>query len=75
MPSLSYIQDDSKHISLSLSQIERLCPVAKALSSPVRVKMIELLAVRPMNVNELAEALDLPVSTAALGVRQLEEAA
>ena len=71
---MSYIQDDSKHISLSLSQIERLCPVAKALSSPVRVKMIELLAVRPMNVNELAEALDLPVSTAALGVRQLEEA-
>ena len=71
---LPYTQDDSKHISLSLSQIERLCPVAKALSSPVRVKMIALLAVRPMNVNELAEALDLPVSTAALGVRQLEEA-
>ena len=54
---MSYIQDDSKHISLSLSQIERLCPVAKALSSPVRVKMIELLAVRPMNVNELADVV------------------
>ena len=66
--------DDNKHISLSLSQIERLCPVAKALSSPMRVKMISLLAVRAMNVNELAEALDLPVSTAALNVRQLEEA-
>ena len=71
---LPYTQDDSKHISLSLSQIERLCPVAKALSSPVRVKMIAMLSVRPMNVNELAEALDLPVSTAALSVRQLEEA-
>ena len=71
---LPYTQDDPKHISLSLSQIERLCPVAKALSSPVRVKMIALLATRPMNVNELAEALELPVSTAALGVRQLEEA-
>lgn len=71
---MPYTQDDNKHISLSLSQIERLCPVAKALSSPVRVKMIALLSLRPMNVNELAEALDLPVSTAALGVRQLEEA-
>jgi len=71
---LPLTQDEHKHISLSLSQIERLCPVAKALSSPVRVKMIALLAVRPMNVNELAEALELPVSTAALGVRQLEEA-
>ena len=71
---MPYTQDDNKHISLSLSQIERLCPVAKALSSPVRVKMIALLSLRPMNVNELAEALGLPVSTAALGVRQLEEA-
>ena len=36
--------------------------------------MIGLLASRSMNVNELAEALSMPVSTAALNVRQLEEA-
>ena len=66
--------DDSRHIDLSLGDAERLCPIAKALSSPVRVKMISLLGVRPMNVNELAEALSLPVSTAALNVRQLEDA-
>jgi len=66
--------DENRHISLSLGEIERLCPVAKALSSPMRVRMISLLGIRPMNVNELAEALSLPVSTAALNVRQLEEA-
>lgn len=66
--------DENRHISLSLGELDRLCPVAKALSSPMRVKMIALLCVRPMNVNELAEALSLPVSTAALNVRQLEEA-
>ena len=66
--------DENRHISLSLSEPESLCPVAKALSSPMRVKMISLLGVRPMNVNELAEALSMPVSTAALNVRQLEEA-
>lgn len=66
--------DENRHISLSLGELERLCPVAKALSSPMRVRMIALLGIRPMNVNELAEALSLPVSTAALNVRQLEEA-
>ena len=66
--------EENRHISLSLSELERLCPVAKALSSPLRVKMISLLYIRPMNVNELAEALSMPVSTAALNVRQLEEA-
>ena len=66
--------DDNKHISLSLSDIDRLCPVAKALSSPVRAKMLSMLTLKAMNVNELADALSLPVSTAALNVRQLEEA-
>ena len=66
--------DDSRHISLSLSDPDQLCPIAKALSSPVRARMLSLLCLRSMNVNELAEALSLPVSTAALNVRQLEEA-
>ena len=65
--------DENRHISLSLGEIDRLCPVAKALSSPMRARMLSLLGIRPMNVNELAEALSLPVSTAALNVRQLEE--
>ena len=65
--------DESRHVSLSLSELDRLCPIAKALSSPMRVRMIALLSTRSMNVNELAEALELPVSTAALNVRQLEE--
>ena len=68
------IADESKHISLSISHPECLCPVAKALSSPMRVKMLGLLCARSMNVNELAEALSMPVSTAALNVRQLEDA-
>ena len=71
---MSLHADESKHISFSLGQIERLCQVAQALSSPQRVKMIGLLASRSMNVNELADALGMPVSTAALNVRQLEEA-
>ena len=71
---MSGSSDGNKHISLSMSNIDQLCPVAKALSSPMRVRMLALLGIRSMNVNELAEALSLPVSTAALNVRQLEEA-
>ena len=65
---------ETRHIELSIDQLERLCPVAKALSSPMRMRMLTLLGTRPMNVNEMAEALGLPVSTAALNVRQLEDA-
>lgn len=71
---MPFFPDESRHIDLSLSDLERLCPVAKALSSPQRAKMIALLGTRPMNVNELADALSMPVSTAALNVRQLEDA-
>ena len=71
---MSGSSDGNKHISLSMSNIDQLCPVAKALSSPMRVRMLALLGIRSMNVNELAEALSLPVSTAALNVRQLEDA-
>ena len=67
------ISAETRHLSLSMNQPERLSAVAKALSSPVRVRMLGLLGERSMNVNEIAEALHLPVSTAALNVRQLEE--
>ena len=70
---MSIHADESKHINLSLNEIERLCPVAKALSSPLRVRMLALLSSRSMNVNEIADALSMPVSTAALNVRQLED--
>lgn len=70
---MSISAEETRHLELSMNQLERLCPVAKALSSPVRVRMLALLCSRSMNVNEMAEALSLPVSTAALNVRQLEE--
>lgn len=70
---MAIAEEESRHLTLSLSDVDVLCPVAKALSSPIRVKMLQLLHNRAMNVGELAEALNLPVSTAALNIRQLEE--
>lgn len=70
---MAIAEEESRHLTLSLSDVDQLCPVAKALSSPIRVKMLQLLHNRAMNVGELADALNLPVSTAALNIRQLED--
>lgn len=47
----------------------------RALSAPVRVQLLRLLCSKgPMNVNDMARALDLPQSTVATGIQILEEA-
>ena len=63
-----------KHMDLSIDQEEELCRVAHALASPVRVRIMRALGERSMNVGELAQKLDIPMSSAALAVKTLEEA-
>lgn len=53
---------------------DQLAQVAHALSTELRLGMMKLLNVRRMNVVELAEALNVPVSTAASNVKVLEQA-
>ncbi len=49
--------------------------VLKGLASPVRVRILKLLHVQgPLNVNDIAEALELPQSTVSSNVQILEEA-
>lgn len=62
------------NLDLSLEQKDAIFPIAHALASPVRLDIIEAISQRNMNVNELATSLDIPLSTAALNVRVLEEA-
>jgi predicted transcriptional regulator len=61
-------------INLDLYQEETSAVVFRALSSPQRLKMIQRLAESPKNISELAEEFSLPLSTASLHVRVLEEA-
>ncbi|MDO5299808.1 MAG: helix-turn-helix domain-containing protein [Clostridia bacterium] len=63
-----------KHADLSIDRPEMLCKIARALSSPVRIQIMQALGKRSMNVGELAELLDVPMSTTALAVKTLEEA-
>ncbi len=65
---------ESKEMRVNISEPERILPVAKALSSPERLRILRCLGQRSMNVQELAHALDLPVSSTALHIRVLEDA-
>ncbi|MBC7218056.1 MAG: helix-turn-helix domain-containing protein [Candidatus Caldatribacterium sp.] len=48
--------------------------VLKALSSDLRIRILELLNGKRLNVNEIAHALGIPQSTAAVNIKALEKA-
>jgi len=48
--------------------------VLKALSTEIRVRILELLNGKKLNVNEIARALGIPQSTAAVNIKVLEKA-
>jgi len=64
-----------KRINLELNRPEESAAVFKALSSPVRLLILQSLLDKSsgFNISELAEKFKLPLSTAALHVRVLEE--
>ncbi|GIO28861.1 MULTISPECIES: ArsR/SmtB family transcription factor [Paenibacillus] len=62
-------------LEVSINDSERLVKVAHALGTHTRVNIIKLLLDKPnLNILEIAEKLDIPVSTAANNVKVLEEA-
>jgi predicted transcriptional regulator len=62
-------------INLDLNQPEKSAAVFRALSSPIRLRMLHALVERSgLNISELAEQFRLPLSSAALHVRVLEKA-
>ena len=66
-------QRGNKHSMLSIEEPAKILNVAKALANPVRLRILQMLSERTMNIKELAQRLSEPVSTVALGVRILEE--
>ena len=63
-----------KHMNLNLSELARLQKVAHALSNELRLKILALLDECSMNVLELSQRLDMPVSTVSNSIVVLEEA-
>ena len=63
-----------KHVEICIENEEELYRFAHALASPVRIRIMRALGEGNMNVGELAQKLDIPMSSAALAVKTLEEA-
>ena len=64
--------DKQLHLDIN-TDIGRIYPVAHALSSELRLQIIHTLGNRSMNVNELAQTLDVPLSTLSMNVAVLEK--
>lgn len=59
---------------MKLNLTEQSLPVYEALASHVRLKILNLLSEKPMNIKELAEALSLSSAIMTMHVRKLEQA-
>lgn len=57
---------------LSFDDEKDLVLLGKALSSEIRIKILKLLDTKPYCVNEIAELLKIPASSATLNVKVLE---
>jgi len=63
-----------KHARFTLEEPEEMAEVCHALSSPTRVRLLRLLSQESKSVGEIAEEMDMPMSTAALAVQVLQKA-
>lgn len=64
----------AKFREYSIDQIEDVCNLGKALSSPVRLEILQLLYQGGMIIGEIAKKLNLPASSTAFHLRILEQA-
>ena len=64
----------AKELLLSIDMKEELCDVAKALSHPIRIEIMDLLNKSILNIKDIASQLSIPASTAAMHIKILEEA-
>ncbi|SFQ04353.1 transcriptional regulator, ArsR family [Caldicoprobacter faecalis] len=62
------------HTCMKIDATERWLPVYEALASNVRLRIINLLAQKPMNIKELAEKLNLSNAIMTMHIRKLEKA-
>lgn len=63
-----------KTLELTLDNIPLVANIAKALSSEIRLGILKLLDTQHLNISEIAQSLQIPISTAALHIKVLESA-
>lgn len=64
----------AKFKEYGVQEIDALCNLGKALSSPIRIEILKLLYEKGMIIGDIAKELDLPASSTAFHVNILEQA-
>ncbi|MHB8128797.1 MAG: ArsR/SmtB family transcription factor [Mobilitalea sp.] len=64
----------AKEYELDADNEELLCDVGKALSSPMRIKILKLLYYNSFNIGEISEKLNIPPSSTGVHIKILESA-
>lgn len=60
-------------INIDIDQSDKLFEIGRALGSEIRIKILIALRQSSLNVNEIAEKINIPVSTAASNIKVLED--
>ena len=74
MSDLTYRTGDLSFSTCNEQDEKTICKLSRALASEERIKILRLLAQRPMNIYEIAHTLDIPFSTTSNHISILEEA-
>jgi predicted transcriptional regulator len=64
----------SKLLELNIEQVDDICDLGKALSSPIRIEILKLLYEESLIIGEIARKLNIPASSAAMHIKILEKA-
>ncbi|MGC9312882.1 MAG: helix-turn-helix domain-containing protein, partial [Sediminispirochaetaceae bacterium] len=59
---------------LLIAQYDEIEIVAKALNSKIRREMLRILRDKELNINQLAQLLNIPQSTCTVNIQMLEQA-
>lgn len=63
-----------QNLTLTLEDKEKILDICKALSSPIRIDVLNYLAKKPAIITDVAAKFDIPLSSAALYIKNLEAA-
>lgn len=64
----------AKHVRLDLENVDELCDLGKALSSPIRIQILKLVNFQKLSIADISRELGIPASSAALHVKALQDA-
>lgn len=61
-------------ITLNIDEVEKASKIFHALASPTRLKILQLIEDKPLNISKISALMNIPMSSTALAVNTLEDA-